>query len=145
MERAADGWPSSQASCPHDLRDGALGRCDYASTSRRGAHRASALARAPAAPGALADYELEHTDRARAASPIAGIYCRLLARHGPAARTLGQTPAYAHSAPRVSVLSVLANVTSAETAEALGASPRPFSPELELSSTTTQAVSPHLR
>jgi Glycosyl transferase family 2/Glycosyl transferases group 1 len=64
--------------------------------------------------------------------PLAGIYRRVRARHGPVVRTLGQTEAYAHSAPRVSVLSVLSNVTSAESVEALASVAASVFPELEL-------------
>jgi hypothetical protein len=64
--------------------------------------------------------------------PLAGIYRRVRARHGPVVRTLGQTEAYARSAPRVSVLSVLSNVTSAESSVALRSVAASVVPELEL-------------
>jgi hypothetical protein len=63
---------------------------------------------------------------------LAGIYRRVRARHGPVVRTLGQTEAYAGSAPRVSVLSVVSNGTSAESVEALTSVAASASPELEL-------------
>jgi len=62
----------------------------------------------------------------------AGIYRRVRARHGPAVRTFGQTEAYPRSAPRVSVLSVLSNITSAESVAALTSVAASISPELEL-------------
>jgi hypothetical protein len=64
--------------------------------------------------------------------PLAGIYRRVRARHGPVVRTLGQTEAYAGSAPRVSVLSVVSNGTSAESVEALASVAASASPEFEL-------------
>ena len=63
---------------------------------------------------------------------LAGIYRRVRARHEPVVRTLGQTEAYARSAPRVSVLSVASNVTSAESVDALSSVAASSSHELEL-------------
>jgi hypothetical protein len=64
--------------------------------------------------------------------PLASIYRRVRARHGPAVRTLAQSTAYARSVPRVSVLGVLADATPAESVAAFTSLAASVSPELEL-------------
>jgi hypothetical protein len=64
--------------------------------------------------------------------PFAQIYRRIRARQGSVVRTLGETAAFARSAPRVSVLSVISNATSPTSIEALSSVAASVSPELEL-------------